>query len=250
MPPADEYSSRLAAREASLRRLETLQGRIGTLRLLLAACAIALAILAWSGHRFSALWALLPGAAFAGAVARHAVLRGRHLRAARAAAFYRGGLARIEDRWAGSGRQGERFNDPHHVYAADLDLFGEGSLFELMCAARTLAGEATLARWLLSPAAREEILTRHECIADLRERLALREELAVLEARARTEEARPKPDAPLHVAAPLHVTAPLDVGAELHPAAQPPEAEQPQLGEAAEGLLSWAESPNILEASW
>jgi MutS domain V len=241
--PADEYSSRLAEREALQRRLERLQGRIGAIRLLLAALAIALALLAWYGHRVSALWALLPCAAFAGAVAHHAVLRGRHLRAARAAAFYRGGLARIEDRWAGSGRQGGRFNDPHHVYAADLDLFGEGSLFELMCAARTRAGEAMLARWLLSPAAREEIRTRHECIADLRERLVLREELAVLDAGMRREEAPPTAGAQLHVAAQAQASAlPL-------PGAPLPD-EEPRAGEAPDALLSWAESANILDASW
>jgi hypothetical protein len=51
--------------------------------------------------------------------------------AQRWASFYQQGLARIEDRWAGAGQTGERFSDPHHMYAADLDLFGGGGLFEL-----------------------------------------------------------------------------------------------------------------------
>jgi hypothetical protein len=208
--PADEYASRLAEREASVRRLQRLQSRLGATRLSLAALAIALALLAWYAHRLSALWALLPAAAFAGAVAHHTVLRARHLRAVRAAAFYRGGLARIEDRWAGSGRQGQRFNDAHHVYAADLDLFGEGSVFELMCAARTRVGEATLAQWLLAPAPYEEIAARRECIADLRGRLALREQLAVLAGEAPADAAR----------------------------------------DPAHGLLAWAESKNGLDLRW
>jgi membrane protein implicated in regulation of membrane protease activity len=178
--PADEYSSRLVLREASRRRLEARLDRIGRARLLLAALAIALALASQLAHRLSPLWVLLPAGAFAAAVARHAVLRRRHLRASRAAAFYRGALARIEDRWAGDGRQEERFNDVHHVYAADLDLFGPGSLFELLCAARTRMGEETPAHWLLAPASIEEIRTRHACIADLRDRLALREEIAIL----------------------------------------------------------------------
>jgi hypothetical protein len=234
--PADEYSSRLAEREASLRGLEHLQGRFGVIRLLLAALAVALALLAWHGHRISALWVLLPGTAFAGAVARHAVLNRRHLRAARAAAFYRGGLARIEDRWAGSGPQGERFNDAHHVYAADLDLFGEGSLFELMCAARTRVGEETLAHWLLSPATGAEIRVRHECIADLRGRLALREELATLE----EEAVRLR-------GAPVHAGAQSSPGEQPRPGAQPPAGAESHSGARPDGLLSWAESPNILE---
>src|SRR5919198_2160842 len=68
--------------------------------------------------------------------------------AARAIAFYDRGLARIEDRWAGGGETGDRFRDPTHLYAADLDLFGPASLFELLSIARTRAGEDTLAGWL------------------------------------------------------------------------------------------------------
>ena len=104
--------------------------------------------------------------------------RAREL-AERAAAFYEKGLARIEDRWAGSGETGERFDDPHHVYAADLDLFGKGSLFQLLSTARTRMGEDTLAQWLLSPSTVEQIRERHAAVNELRDQLDLREDLAV-----------------------------------------------------------------------
>lgn len=94
--------------------------------------------------------------------------------------MYRSGLARIEDRWAGTGQQGERFRDPHHIYAADLDLFGAGSLFELLSIARTRMGEDTLAQWLLSPSTVDAIHERHAAIQELRPQLNLREDLAVL----------------------------------------------------------------------
>jgi hypothetical protein len=54
-------------------------------------------------------------------------------------------LARLENRWAGTGEAGTRFLDPDHPYAADLDFFGAGSLFKRLCTARTQAGEETLA---------------------------------------------------------------------------------------------------------
>jgi len=95
-------------------------------------------------------------------------------------AFYRNGLARIQDRWAGNGRSGERFDVPHHVYAADLDLFGKGSLFELLSTARTRMGEDALAHWLLSPSRIEDIRQRHGAVSELRNQLDFREELAVL----------------------------------------------------------------------
>lgn len=180
MTPGAEYTNRLAAREASVRRTEAGEERVGAARLLLAGIVL---LLAWSSrgeHWLSALWMLAPVAGFVWAVGYHALLRRRHSRDGRVAEFYRRGLARLEDRWPGTGNRGERFGDLHHVYAADLDLFGEGSLFELLCAARTRMGEETLAQWLLAPAALAEVRQRQTCILDLRDRLDLRERIGVV----------------------------------------------------------------------
>jgi MutS domain V len=178
--PGPEYASRLAARDAALRRLEVVQGRVSLARLMLAAVALVLAWAAWGEHWSSAVWVLAPAAAFICAVAYHTVLRRRYSQVRRAAELYRRGVARLEDRWAGDGNGGERFVDPHHVYSADLDLFGEGSLFELLCAARTSMGEETLARWLQAPAGVAEIKQRQAGVLDLRHRLDLRERIGTL----------------------------------------------------------------------
>ena len=128
----------------------------------------------------SVWWILLPLAAFVAIAAYHSrILRAREL-AQRAVHFYQGGLARIEEKWAGTGQTGERFVDPHHVYAADLDLFGRGNLFELLSTARTRMGEDTLAKWLLAPSTLSAIQQRHATICELRDQLDLREDLAVL----------------------------------------------------------------------
>lgn len=95
----------------------------------------------------------------------------------RTADFYARGLARLEDQWAGTGETGERFLSAAHPYARDLDLFGAGGLFELLCTARTRAGEAALADWLLKPARPETVLARQAAVADLQPRLPLREQL-------------------------------------------------------------------------
>jgi len=163
-----------------MRRLEEIQERVSAARLVLAAAVLALAWCAWGERWLPAAWALAPGVAFICAVAYHAVLRRRHTQIGRAAQFYRRGVARLEDRWAGDGNRGERFADPHHVYSADLDLFGEGSLFELLCAARTRMGEEMLARWLSAPAGVAEIGQRQAGVLDLRHRLDLRERIATL----------------------------------------------------------------------
>lgn len=97
----------------------------------------------------------------------------------RAADFYTRGVARLDNTWANQGVTGERFLDQAHLYAADLDLFGSGSLFELLCTARTRAGEDTLAAWLLAPANPPEVAARQAAVAELCPRLDLREDLAL-----------------------------------------------------------------------
>src|SRR5262249_14737307 len=111
-------------------------------------------------------------------VAHRRVVRAMAL-AKRAVSVYARGLARMEDRWAGSGATGDEFKDPLHLYAEDLDILGEGSLFQLLSTARTNMGRQCLARWLLTHAEPPEIQERHAAIAELKPGLDLREELAV-----------------------------------------------------------------------
>ncbi len=150
------------------------------MRLVLAVIAVAFGWASFRAHSLSAWWLLAPVVAFAGVAWYHSrILRAREL-AERAVSFYETGLARVQDRWTGSGETGDRFDDPHHVYADDLDLFGKGSLFQLLSTARTRMGEDTLAQWLLSPSPVEQIRERHAAVDDLRDQLDLREDLAVL----------------------------------------------------------------------
>jgi MutS domain V/MutS domain III len=180
VPAAEEYTHRLKGHESRVTHHQAIHIRLGNVRLLVAVIA---AVIAWESlrrHILSPWWLLLPIAAFVGIAARHSrVLRARDL-AQRAVTFYQRGLARFEERWSGTGETGERFADPQHPYAADLDLFGRGSLFELLSTARTRMGEETLAKWLLSPSTVDEITERHAAIGELRDDLDLREDLAVL----------------------------------------------------------------------
>lgn len=91
--------------------------------------------------------------------------------------FYERGLARLEDRWAGMGDGGEQYIDEAHPYSRDLDLFGRGSLFELLCTFRTRAGRDRLAQWLLEPAPPEEVKIRQRAVQELKNRTGFREEL-------------------------------------------------------------------------
>ena len=179
-----EYPRRLESRRAARDLLDEADARFSYLRLATFGSAVLLAILAWFGIA-GVLWLLVPAALFIWLVRRHdEILRDRDM-ADRGIAFYERGLSRLEDRWAGGGEQGERFRDDSHVYANDLDLFGRGSLFELLSLARTRTGEETLARWLTSPADPAEIQARQAASDELSSSLDLRERFALAGANVR-----------------------------------------------------------------
>ena len=146
--PAAEYSKRADSRAAESKRLDRRSVWLGNLKLAAVIVFFVAGAFYVKQHAFSPYWLLIPVIAFfALAVVHDRVIDARHA-AERAAEFYRRGIARIEDR--GAGDTGEQFRVADHVYADDLDLFGKGGVFELLCSARTPMGRQTLARWLLA----------------------------------------------------------------------------------------------------
>src|SRR6185369_11804872 len=119
----------------------------------------------------------------------HGRVIARRARAQAAAALCEAGLDRICDRWAGKGDAGAPFQAAaaEHLYAADLDLYGKGGLFELLSVARTPVGQATLAAWLQAPAGAAVARARQAAVADLSARVELREELALVAATVKQE---------------------------------------------------------------
>ena len=184
--PRGAYTERLEARRQTVERHGQRHRTIGNLRLLVFTSAAIMAWLIWGRGLLSAFWLGLPAAVFVCLIVAHErVLRARRA-AGRAVAHYERALARLDGQWAGHGETGARFLDGAHPYAADLDLFGPASLFELLSTARTRMGEETLAHWLLEPGEPAGLRVRHEAVAELRPMLDLREDLAVLGEDVRT----------------------------------------------------------------
>jgi hypothetical protein len=177
---AEAYANRLRARETEVARLARLHDRIGNGRLALGVVFLLVAAAVLLERAVGPAWLLVPAIAFAVLVLYHSSVRRARVRAERAVSYYRQGIARLEDRWTGLGPTGQRFAGINHIYSADLDLFGDGSLFQLISAARTRMGEDTLARWLLGPSSVDKVRQRQTSVQDLRARLDLREEMALL----------------------------------------------------------------------
>jgi hypothetical protein len=188
MPPDPRtvYVELLEKRRADIALRERRHRKLGYARLAVVAVAVAIVWAALATHRFSIAWVMAPIAFFSALLVIHDRLLRDLERRRRAVRYFEKGLARLDGKWAGTGESGDRYLVPEHPYAQDLDLFGKGSLFELLCTARTHIGEDTLARWLLSPAEPDIVRARQQAVDELRPRLDLREDLAVVGEEART----------------------------------------------------------------
>jgi hypothetical protein len=176
--PAEEYRHRLTARAAAAEAAGRRSRRLSHARVVTFALVGGTIWLA-ARHLVPEWLIALPVVAFIALVVAHDRADGARRRALRAVAYWERGLERLAEKWTGHGEPGTRFFDEAHPYARDIDLFGRGSLFERLCAARTRSGEETLARWLSAPAAAAEVRARQGAVEELRSRLELREALAL-----------------------------------------------------------------------
>lgn len=178
--PRAVYLRRLEQRRAEQARLDRRDLLLSRLRLVTAVVALLAWFLSVAPLRLHPGWLPPPLAAFALLVVVQARLQEQRQAAARAVRFYERGLRRLDVQLAGLGDTGAPFADPTHPYAADLDLFGDGSLWQLLGGTRTRLGAERLASFLLHAAPEAEIRRRQAAVAQLRDRLDLREALAVL----------------------------------------------------------------------
>jgi hypothetical protein len=181
--PSQEYRRRHAAWIAAIAKHDRVHLFVSNLRLVAVVAAVVILWLAVWRDAVSAAWLAAPALAFVLLLVWHARVLNTLDRARRAKAYYERGLSRLDGTWVGTGPDGSRFLDGH-PYARDLDLFGYGSLFQLLSTARTEAGEETLASWLSHTASSSDVLARQGGVAELRERIEFREKLAVLAAEA------------------------------------------------------------------
>ncbi len=178
--PLEEYRSRLERWQTAYAASGVRSRKLGNARLVTGLAAVAVAALAIGAGVFSPWWLLVPLAVFVVLAVMHDRADKRRDAALRGTAYYDRALARMENRWAGKGHQGEAFRNSKHLYADDLDLLGPGSAFELLSTSRTATGDRVLAEWLLAPSPPETVKARQTAVTELRGRLDLREDIALM----------------------------------------------------------------------
>lgn len=182
--PQTEHARRLDARRAEQTRLEERDRRLSLARGIVAAVGFAFLVVTASQPPAIAGLAVAV-VVFIGLVIAHERVARRLSRARGRVAFHENALARIRGDAVARREPGDRFLDPAHPFAIDLDLFGRGSLYERMCTARTRAGQDRLAAWLQFPGAVADLKERQIAVAEMGGRIDLREDLSVLGAEAR-----------------------------------------------------------------
>jgi len=173
-------------RDERSREAATLEARaraIGTTRLVLAVIALAsIGAIVWGRLGGWAWWVLAADVlAFLGMVVAHARVHDAKERASAALRFHQRGLARLDHTWDALPSTSARFQSADHPFAADLDVFGHGSLMQLVDATETRFGEERLAKLLSlqDPGAwPDDVVARQQAVRDLSGRPAFREALA------------------------------------------------------------------------
>jgi MutS domain V len=164
-------------------RLESRVDRIATARLILAGTALAIVgAIVWV-RPGDWIWSVLGlvVVAFVVLVVLHARAHGAKERAAAALRFHERALARMNHAWERLATTSERFRDTGHPFAADLDVFGQASLMQLVDATETRGGQDQLAQFLAAEGPGtwpDDVIARQRAARDLAGRLGFREALS------------------------------------------------------------------------
>lgn len=180
-PPLEEYAARQRDRDAVAAARERTHVRLGNAKVTLFIAAVIYSGYALNRDPSPVIFGIGVAVFVALSIWHEVVIRAL-ARAQAAVTYYADGAARIDDRWMRDTPSGDRFRDRDHPYADDLDVFGAGSLFQLLSSCRTPMGEDRLAGWLLHPSPIPDIRERQARVAALRGRIDLRERIAVVNA--------------------------------------------------------------------
>lgn len=142
---------------------------------------VGVGIAALGDSSISGVWILLPIALFALVLKLHQPTLKKLRRTRSAHEYYQQCISRLKGNWREHGQTGSEFAVGGHSWSSDLDVFGEGSLFQKLNQCKTLPGQRKLAAWLTSVPSEAQIKTRQIQAESLKDHLELRERLASID---------------------------------------------------------------------
>ncbi len=176
--PGATYARLRGERSAAVAAADARFGVVSNLRV---ACFLGAVGTGWWLHATGRdlVWVLPFVAGFVALLVLHDRVQRSRMKASKAVAYYARGERRLDGDWLGVGDEGTAYVPAEHPCAFDVDAFGRGSLFQLLADTRTMAGDLTLAGWLLHPAKIHEIRARQAAVAELLPEVELRERLCL-----------------------------------------------------------------------
>ncbi|HYF92967.1 MAG TPA: MutS family DNA mismatch repair protein [Symbiobacteriaceae bacterium] len=178
LEPARIYDRRKQAYEKLLEKQQRAASRLSNDRLFTVGLGLAVSYLVYRtvSHPLGVAVGFVTLVLFSYLALRHQRVRRRLKYAEALSGINRKGTERVSGRWAAFPDAGAEFRDDDHPFASDLDLFGQGSLFQWINSAQTALGREWLAR-VLKLEAREplDIVARQAAVTELARKLAWRQ---------------------------------------------------------------------------
>jgi hypothetical protein len=179
--PEAAYQGRLQEVSGSIERLEQRDRKFLRVRSILGVVSIGLGVLCIGrSDVVSWHWMLLPLTVFLIVLPFDRSCLSRLSRLRQVRAFHESRLRRLKRDFSGESEFGSEYDDESHPWIRDLDVFGRGSLFQLLNECRTRPGQKVLASWMTTVPAATEIRVRQARAQGLKQALRLREALACI----------------------------------------------------------------------
>jgi hypothetical protein len=185
MNATQAYTTRRDTATAALVALDRQGARLANLRTLTFLTFLALLglVIFVKLPRWALVGSLASLAAYVALAVVHARVIGQEAREKVRKSLNERGLKRLSGQWHDFPETGAALMPEAHLYAADLDVLGQGSLFQRLDDTGTKAGERQLAAWLLEASATgDEVRARQGAVKELTPLLDFRQAL-VTEAR-------------------------------------------------------------------
>lgn len=172
------------------KRLTRRDQRFVRFRVAIFVMAVGLAILCLGEPEYVSWWWIsLPALLFVSLLPFHQTCIKRLKLAQAVSGFHASRLRRLDREFSTDVSNGSEFASDLHPWTQDLDVFGPGSLFQLLNECRTQPGRRKLAEWLQTISDGDTIRLRQARAQGLKNELALRESLACVADSAQWETA-------------------------------------------------------------
>ncbi|WP_276131765.1 MutS-related protein [Polluticoccus soli] len=168
MNPFEYYSGQLSVKETRANTLQKQINNLSTLRLL-SGCVLLVIVYFAFKYDTAPFWLAVTGSfiAFLYTVKRHGGFKDKHKLVLLNIKLLKDELQAVEGNHSAF-LAGKELMDASHPYSYDLDIFGDGSVFQMLCRSVTHSGYKALAQLLQSPyASAEEIAQRQAIVKEL-----------------------------------------------------------------------------------